>query len=81
MSDNSNTTPLYVNNDEKYSQWSYIPDFFNESLFVDFETRVNRMVICKKCSSLSSNNICNECENEAPTKTWMSQQSCPLGKW
>ena len=79
MSDN--TEPLYINNDLKYRQWSYIPEIMDHLVLKDFEERMKRMTACKGCSSLSSDNICNECACEAPAKTWVPWEKCPLGKW
>lgn len=40
-----------------------------------------KMLICKKCESLSKSNVCNECGCIVYLKAVIPNQKCPLNKW
>lgn len=47
----------------------------------DKETRASRLGVCKECPSFKLKSVCNECGCFMPVKTWLSNATCPLGKW
>jgi hypothetical protein len=55
-------------------------DLFN-SIKLPEAQRNERLAICKACPHLSLIDTCNKCGCYMPAKTYLSGQSCPIGKW
>jgi hypothetical protein len=67
-------------NEEGTPSWEMQHPFASEVL-TSPENRAIRIEICRACDSLTFMKTCKECGCLMPIKTWMTNVSCPLGKW